>query len=118
MNKNALLDNMLKAIENTKELNDNVKKSFKKIENTNFGKVKLLRKEVIQNGIGTMKDHVVDYIFENTFPEYEDLVQAVREISGYMTVEKGQEQWLECTHELIKVTEDEVVIRFTKPYCG
>ena len=85
---------------------------------TQLGEIKLLRKEVISNGIGTMKDHVVDYVFENTFPYYEDLVQAVQKNAGYITVEKGQEQWLECTHELIKVTEDEVVIRFTKPYCG
>lgn len=116
MNKNALLDNMLKAIENTQDIKDNVEKSFKKIENTNFGKVKLLRKEVIQNGIGTMKDHVVDYIFANTC-SYDELVKAVQKLSGYKTVEKGQEEWLECTHELIRVTEDEVVIRFTKPYC-
>lgn len=85
---------------------------------TQLGEIKLLRKEIISNGIGTMKDHVVDYVFENTFPKYEDLVQAVRKMSRYMTVEKGQEEWLECTHELIRVTEDEIVIRFVQPYCG
>lgn len=115
MNKSTLLDNMLKAVENTKELNDNVEKSFNKLKK-GTGKVKLLRKEVIQNGIGTMKDHVVDYIFANTC-SYDELVKAVQKLSGYKTVEKGQEEWLECTHELIRVTEDEVVIRFTKPYC-
>ncbi|HSH36023.1 hypothetical protein [Schnuerera sp.] len=83
-----------------------------------MGEVKLIETKVVQNGNGTMEDHVVDYIFANTFPDYDDLVQAVREISGYMTVEKGQEEWLECTHELYKITQDEVVIRFKKPYCG
>ena len=115
MNKSTLLDNMLKAVENTKELNDNVEKSFNKLKK-GTGKVKLLRKEVVSNGIGTMKDHVVDYIFTNTC-SYDELVKAVQKLSGYKTVEKGQEEWLECTHELIRVTEDEVVIRFTKPYC-
>ena len=115
MSKSTLLDNMLKAIEDTKELNDNVEKSFNKLKK-GTGKVKLLRKEVVSNGIGTMKDHVVDYIFTNTC-SYDELVKAVQKLSGYKTVEKGQEEWLECTHELIRVTEDEVVIRFTKPYC-
>ena len=46
-----------------------------------LGKVKLLDAKIVQNGIGTMKDHVVDYIFENTFPDYEDLVQAVQKKS-------------------------------------
>lgn len=85
---------------------------------TQLGEIKLLRKEVISSGIGTMKDHIVDYVFTNTFVDYEDLIKEVQRLTGYKSVEKGQEQWLECTHELIRVTEDEVVIRFTKPYCG
>ncbi len=85
---------------------------------TQLGEIKLLRKEIISNGIGTMKDHVVDYIFENTFPDYNELVKEVQRLAGYKSVEKGTEEWLECTHELIRVTEDEVVIRFTEPYCG
>lgn len=83
-----------------------------------LGEVKLLDVKIVQNGVGTMKDHIVDYVFKNTFPDYEDLVQEVQKKTGYKTVEKGQEEWLECTHELIRVTEDEIVIRFTKPYCG
>ena len=85
---------------------------------TELGEIKLLRKEIISNGIGTTKDHIVDYVFTNTFVDYEDLIKEVQRLAGYKSVEKGQEEWLECTHELIRVTEDEVVIRFTKPYCG
>lgn len=84
---------------------------------TELGEIKLLRKEIISNGIGTTKDHIVDYVFTNTFVDYEDLIKEVQRLAGYKSVEKGQEEWLECTHELIRVTEDEVVIRFTKPYC-
>lgn len=82
-----------------------------------LGEIKLLRKEIISNGIGTMKDHVVDYVFANTFVDYEDLVKEVQRLAGYKSVQKGTEKWLECTHELIKVTKDEIVIRFTIPYC-
>ena len=39
---------------------------------TELGEIKLLRKEIINNGIGTMKDHIVDYVFANTFVDYED----------------------------------------------
>ena len=84
---------------------------------TELGEIKLLRKEIISNGIGTTKDHIVDYVFTNTFVDYEDLIKEVQRLAGYKSVEKGQEEWLECTHELIKVTKDEIVIRFTKPYC-
>ncbi len=82
-----------------------------------LGEIKLLRKKVISNGIGTMKDHVVDYVFANTFVDYEDLVKEVQRLAGYKSVEKGTEEWLECTHELVNITADEVVIRFIKPYC-
>ena len=85
---------------------------------TQLGEIKLLRKEIISNGIGTMKDHIVDYVFANTFVDYEDLIKEVQRLAGYKSVEKGTEEWLECTHELIRVTEDEVVIRFIQPYCG
>lgn len=82
-----------------------------------LGEIKLLRKEIVSNGIGTMKDHIIDYVFANTFVDYEDLIREVQRLAGYKSVEKGQEEWLECTHELIKVTKDEIVIRFTIPYC-
>lgn len=84
---------------------------------TELGEIKLLRKEIISNGIGTTKDHIVDYVFANTFVDYEDLIKEVQRLAGYKSVEKGQEEWLECTHELIKVTKDEIVIRFIIPYC-
>ena len=84
---------------------------------TRLGEIKLLRKEIISNGIGTRKDHIVDYVFANTFVDYEDLVKEVQRLAGYKSVEKGTEEWLECTHELVNITADEVVIRFIKPYC-
>ena len=83
-----------------------------------MGDIKLVETTVVQNGIGTRKDHIIDYVFLNTFPDYEELVQAVQELAGYETVEKGKEEWLECTHEMIKVTSDTVTMRFTKPYSG
>ena len=83
-----------------------------------MGEVKLIETKVVQNGRGTTKDHVVDYVFENNFPDYEDLVQAVQKAAGYKSVEKGTEEWLECTHEMVEVTSDTVTMRFTKPYCG
>lgn len=82
-----------------------------------LGKVKLLDVKIVQNGIGTMKDHIIDYIFANTFVDYEDLIKEAQRLAGYKSVEKGTEKWLECTHELIKVTKDEIVIRFIIPYC-
>lgn len=36
---------------------------------TQLGEIKLLRKEIISNGIGTRKDHIVDYIFLNNSPD-------------------------------------------------
>lgn len=83
-----------------------------------MGEIKLLETIVVQNGIGTRKDHIVDYVFLHTFPLYEELVQAVQDIAGYKTVEKGTEEWLECTHEMVKVDADTVTMRFTKPYAG
>ena len=83
-----------------------------------MGEVKLIETKVVQNGNGTMKDHVVDYIFQNNIPQYEDLVGELQRLAGYETVQKGTEEWLECTHEMVEVTSDTVTMRFTKPYCG
>lgn len=83
-----------------------------------MGEIKLLDRKVIQEGSGTRKDHIEEFTFLNTFPLYRELVQAVQELTGYETVEKGAEEWLECTHEMIEVTADTVTMRFTKPYAG
>ena len=83
-----------------------------------MSEIKLIETKVVQNGNGTMKDHVVDYIFQNNFPQYEDLVGELQRLAGYETVQKGKEEWLECTHELVEVTANTVTMRFTKPYAG
>lgn len=78
--------------------------------------VKLLEVKEIQTG--NKKDHVTEYIFENDFPQYEEIVKELQKITGYETVEKGKETWLECTHEMVEVAGNTITMRFVKPYCG
>ena len=78
--------------------------------------IKLLEVKEVQEG--NMKDHITDYIFENSFPLYSEVVEILQAITGYETVEKGKETWLECTHEMIEVTGNTITMRFVKPYCG
>lgn len=80
-----------------------------------YGKVILLKKEVIQNG--SMKDHITDYTFKNTFCLYEDLITEVQKLERARSVKKGLETWLECTHEVTMLDEDKIRVRFVFPYC-
>lgn len=82
-----------------------------------FGKPELIERKVIQSGIGTMKDHIEDFVFKNNCPLYEDLIKEIEKLTGYKTVPKEMAEWLECTTELISTTKDEITIRFTIPYC-
>lgn len=78
--------------------------------------VKLIEEKIISKG--SRKDTVIDYVFENNFPSYQNILEELKEITGYESVEKGTEQWLECTHQMTKVTATTVTMRFIKPYCG
>ncbi len=81
-----------------------------------FGKIELIEKKIISNG--SMKDIVTDYIFKNNFPLYEELIKEVQRLERALSIEKGTEKWLECTHEMKECTKDTITIRFREPYCG
>lgn len=81
-----------------------------------FDKVILLNKEIIKRG--STSDDITDYSFKNTLCSIENLVKEVQRLSNALSVQKGTEKWLECTHEVRVIDEDKIVIRFVFPYCG